>query len=417
MSAEGAKEVEIVAVLLSFVSIMVLIFKKVNMGLSLLLGALIAGLLLPFTIKEMLQVILEGMISPLSLELLVLVGFISGLGFIMKSTGDLDLLVDSLINIFKNATLLSILMPALIGTIQVPGGAILSAPMVKESGDKLGLTPAQQTVINVFFRHIGFFIYPLYSSLIITTQLLDIEKITIIKYNLPIVLSGIITAILFLFRGAKRGKRMERVNNGFLWSLFNFFRGFFPILLILSLALVFRVSFPLAVILGVVVALLKNPPKNPLPIYKERVVNFFKKGVSYQFLLVILGVMSYKAIIEESGAIFSLTQMLLDLGFSLPLLILLLGLITPVVMGVHMAATGILVPLIAPFLAPESMGPYVSFLVSTIILGYLVSPLHLCLVLSKEYFQVSLWSVYRLFALPFFAMLLTGLLQILLFAR
>lgn len=387
------------------------------MGLSLFLGSCIASILLPFSIKETLQVILKGMSSPLSLELLIIVGFISGLGYIMKKTGDLERLINSLIHIFKNATLLSILMPALIGTINVPGGAILSAPMVKESGDKLGLNAAEKTAVNIFFRHISYFIYPLYSSLIIMTQLLDMEKTTIIKYNLPVFLVGLITAILYFFKGVKKKQQLHRESNGIIVSIFQFFGGFFPILLTIILALVFNLSFPLAVVIGVVAALLKNPKKNFIATYRERVVGFFTEGVNYQFLLLILGVMSYKAIIEESGAIFALTEWLLEMGLPLPFLILILGLVTPVVMGVHIAATGILAPLIAPLLLPQSLGPYLSLLFSSIILGYLVSPLHLCLVLSKEYFKVDLWSVYRLLAWPLIAMLLTSLFQAIILTR
>lgn len=406
---------DILAILLSFTCIMVLISKKVSMGVSLLAGALLAGLLLPFTLIETLQVIFRGVTSPLSIELIIIVGCISGLGHIMKKTGDLELMIDSLIALFKNAKLLSMLLPALIGTLNVPGGAILSAPMVKECGDELGLHPVQQTAINIFFRHIGYFIYPLYSSLIIASQLMSLEKTIIITYNIPIMLSGLLFSFFLFFRGVEGKKEIARKNNGFFWSLWNFFKGFSPILLIITLALIFKVSFPLAVTLGVILAILKRPLRDPFSTYKKRTIGFFKEGVNYQFLIVIIGVMGFKAIIEESGAIYSLAEQLLALGLSLPVIILLLGLITPLITGVHMAATGILIPLLAPLFPLESIGPYISLLFSTIILGYIVSPLHLCLVLSKEYYRVDLWPVYKYLFPPIILMLLTGLLQVILF--
>lgn len=72
------------------------------------------------------------------------------MGYIMKINGDLDKMINSLDALLNNTWLMTMLIPALIGTLNVPGGAILSAPMVEKSGEKINLDPASMSTINFF---------------------------------------------------------------------------------------------------------------------------------------------------------------------------------------------------------------------------------------------------------------------------
>jgi hypothetical protein len=47
-----------------------------------------------------------------------------------------------------------IIFPALIGLLPMPGGAIFSAPMVKDIGSRYQLSGSQLSYINYWFRHI-----------------------------------------------------------------------------------------------------------------------------------------------------------------------------------------------------------------------------------------------------------------------
>ncbi len=406
--------IEIAGIVISFTLIMVLISKNLNMGLSLLLGAVTAGILTGFALPELLTTMVRGIVSPISIELMLIMGLISGLGVIMKDSGDLDQMIDSLIGIIKNTRILMMFLPALIGTLNVPGGAILSAPMIDESGDRLDLSQIQKATINLFYRHIAFFIYPLYSSTIMTSQLLNLDKGTIVLYNAPVMVAGIIASFTLFFKGYKR-EEIKKLEGSILIRLKSFLSGFFPILIIILLALVFRVYFPLAVLFGVLVALFRHPDFNQLiKEYLRRIKLFFQEGISYNLMLIIVGVMAYKEIIEETGAIEYIAENMVQLGIPLPLIIIILGLITSYLTGVHMAATGITLALFAPLFPPQSLGPYNALLFTAVIMGYTISPLHLCLVLSNEYFGVGLKPVYKKLVIPILIMLLVALIQLLL---
>jgi len=406
---------EVIGIALSFVTIMFLIYKKIDIGISLFVGALIVGLFSALGLKQISISILEGIIDPISLQLMAVVALISGLGYVLKETGDLDGMIDSLIAIFKNTKLLIMVLPALIGTLSVPGGAILSAPMVEESGNKIELSNTSKTAINLFFRHIGYYIYPLYSPIILASELLNIEKEVIIKYNFLIMVAGVVSAYCIFFKDVESETHTQTQKDNLLKSSKRFLLSFLPILSILVLAILFKIPFYIAVIAGLAMAIIKNPPQNEVvKEYKRRIKGFFTKGVKYNLMLVIAGVMGFKSVVEASGAVDIIAKTLTGLGVPLVVMIILLGFVSAYVTGVHVAAMGLLIAIFSPMIPVHAVGPYVSLLFTSIFLGYLLSPIHLCMVLTKQYFKVKLAPVYRLLIPASGLMMIVAILQVLL---
>jgi len=64
--------------------------------------------------------------------------------------------------------------------------------------------------------------------------------------------------------------------------------------------------------------------------------------------------------------------------------------------GLAVLSIGTTFPLLLP-LSPVSPSVFASILYVSAYTGYLASPLHLCLILTKEYFNCSLFDVYRRF--------------------
>ncbi|MFW5992292.1 MAG: DUF401 family protein, partial [Halanaerobiaceae bacterium] len=330
--------------------------------------------------------------------------------------GDLEIMIESLNSLIKNIKILLMIVPALIGTLNVPGGAILSAPMVEESGKRIKMDMETINAINLFFRHVGFFIYPLYSTLILMSELLEIEVLTIIKYNFIIMLVGLISAYVVLFRNQGNDEIPEVEMNGVKESIINFFISFLPVFVILVLALIFDVPFHYAVITGVLVGIVKNKTDGPLikGLY-NKIKKFIFKGVDYQLVFTIAGLMAFKAVVEKSGFVDNIAEVIIRLGVPLPLLVTGLGLIAGYITGLHVAAAGMLVPLFAPMIAESSIPVYAALIFTTINIGYVISPLHLCMILGNQYFDVSIKSVYRKLVIPLSLMICVALLQLWIF--
>jgi hypothetical protein len=76
------------------------------------------------------------------------------LGNVLSYTGQLKRLVKSTQFFFKDYRLVSIALPALVGILPMPGGAIFSAPLVEASCPLTYIGGEVLAFINYWFRHI-----------------------------------------------------------------------------------------------------------------------------------------------------------------------------------------------------------------------------------------------------------------------
>ena len=141
----------IIGIGIGFSAILFLSFKKVNLGVGFFVGTVVAGLVSGLGVGQVFQNIFLGIFSKDSLQLMVTISLISGMGSLLKQTGDLEQIVNSLINLLNNNKLLTIIFPIVFGTLNVPGGAIFSAPLIEDSAGRINLDPHQKTAVNVFF--------------------------------------------------------------------------------------------------------------------------------------------------------------------------------------------------------------------------------------------------------------------------
>jgi hypothetical protein len=93
-----------------------------------------------------------------------------------------------------------------------------------------------------------------------------------------------------------------------------------------------------------------------------------------------------------------------------------LGAVAAYLVGMHMAAAGLLAPFFATLFPPALLAPYTSLLLVSIMFGYLLSPLHLCLALTNQYFGTSYGQTVGKLAVPLLAIVLTALVQLLFLA-
>lgn len=401
----------LLGVILAFILVLFLNSKDLDMGLALIIGAILIGLFAEIAPFEYVLTAKRVLSDPIALELMIVVMIVGGFGYLLKNTGDMDKIIDSLFKIFQNGKILSMLMPAMLGTINFPGGAILSAPMVDKSGDKINLSNDQKTVINLFYRHIGFFIYPLQPAIIITGQLFKVDILTIIKYNLLIMFFGFIVAYFLYFKGNNYQQKDFEAGSLFK-NVIEFLKSFSSILIILILAILIDIPFSIAVFAGLFIGAGRNLSGSKFgKKYYNRIKDFFINGANYKMMGLIFGVMFFKEMIEGSGAVEMITEFFTNTGLPLEVMIVVVGIIPGYLLGVNTASMGILIPIFAPLMPATGAGPYISLLFTASFLGYLLSPIHLCLVLTKEYFVTDFSFIYKKLSIPAVTMLFTGIIQ------
>ena len=240
---------------------------------------------------------IDGLFGAATIQLVVAVALISGLGRAAKESGDFDRMVSSLVAHNPEAKVLMMLLPAIIGTINVPGGAIMSAPMVEEHGTALNLDRTTLASVNLFFRHIGYFIYPLQTSLIIISELLDIPKHSIILYNAAPALVGAAAAYLF-FSETTTPVRRHKNPRDIAYQFTEFLLGFSPVMVIIALMLLFDAPFYLAAASGLCLALVRNiQAEHWGAALLSRLQQLFSGWINYELVLAVLSLMVFRAVV------------------------------------------------------------------------------------------------------------------------
>ena len=129
-------------------------------------------------------------------------------------------------------------------------------------------------------------------------------------------------------------------------------------------------------------------------------------------IYMVTAILVFKGILEDSGAVRQVSQEILRWQIPLMAVAVLLPFIVGVVGGITIAFVGttfpILITLIHTLGQSHLMLPYLALALVSGFTGVLLSPLHLCLLLSNAYFETSLMPVYRQMTVPLMALLAGG---------
>jgi len=375
----------------SITIILVCIYKKVNIGLTMIAGAIALGLFTVLPAEDYLLVLFNGLWNSITIMLVISIILLGVLGHILKETGALEEIIENLNTLISDIRIIAVAMPMLVGMLTVPGGAILSAPLCAEAGTRLEATPVRQAVINNWFRHVLYFMFPLFPSLIIASQLSGISLSRFFLHNLPLTIVGVIFGFIFLFKGYNHEKDFK--NNSFSWNkVGRLLQSILPLIIILILVVFFEFYFPLALLIGIIIALLNYLPGKNL---KNELVNRFRTmiipGIKLPVALVIVGIMLYKEMLTHTGVISDMTNMVLDLGIPVIILIAVISFLVGMLTGDNSASVVILFPLFTPLIPAGGAvtAAYFAFLYAGSTAGHIISPAHPCFSLTKEYYGVE----------------------------
>ena len=116
-------------------------------------------------------------------------------------------------------------------------------------------------------------------------------------------------------------------------------------------------------------------------------------------MYIVASILIFKGILEDSHAVGAISNELLLLKVPLMLIAVILPFLVGLITGITIAFVGVTLPILIPLI--HSLGEtdfMLQYVMLTIVCGFsgvLLSPLHLCLILSNEYFNTSMSAVYR----------------------
>jgi integral membrane protein (TIGR00529 family) len=285
------------------------------------------------------------------------------------------------------------LFPTLIGLLPMVGGAMFSAPMVEEASRGLNLSPERKTFVNYWFRHAWESIFPLYPSLVLAAGLMGATAQTLAMTQWPLFLATVAGGILLGLVGIAPAQQAEDNRPGRRASVALLARSIWPIVLLLSLSILLDVDLIVSLVITLVILVVVHR-------LSPRRLWDLARAVPLDIVPIIVGTMVFQQILESSGTVESVSSALTSLGIPTYLVVFAVPFIAGLMTGLAVAAFAIGFPIVLPLCGPDIIASGCGLLAyAGGFTGLLLSPVHLCLTLTRTYFQAEWGRVYR-FLLP-----------------
>ena len=192
-------------------------------------------------------------------------------------------------------------------------------------------------------------------------------------------------------------------------NLFLFLKSIWGVLLAVFLNLFLQIDLLWALLFSIFFFSLINRIK------LSSLWRIIRENATWDIIMLILGIMIFKKIIEVSGAVTVIPQTLSTWGISPILVISLVPFVVGAITGVTTAFIGITYPILLSFLKPDGVDfGYAMLAYAAGFTGVMLSPVHLCLVLTRDYFKASFSGVYKLLIPSSLLLMIVALLLVLL---
>jgi len=276
----------------------------------------------------------------------------------LRITGKMERTVAALRSLFSGNRFLLAGLPALIGLLPMPGGALFSAPFVEGTDSRKELTPHLKIAINYWFRHIWEYWWPLYPGVILAIKYSGLPVGSFFLAQIPFTLAALAGGYFFILRKVRNtSDKVAAQKPDFRATL----STVGPILLLVTVAVL---GVPVCAWLGVpeslrsLFSMLAGIALGLTIVFRNNIdligksFSLFKQKGTLSLLLLIVGVLAFSAVLKEpvdlSGS--TLVSLMRDefahMGVPVIPLIILITFISGAVTGIAMGYVGASFPLV-----------------------------------------------------------------------
>lgn len=377
---------DILRISLVFVSILVLLRKKIGIGYVMLISSLLLFLLYGMTLSEGMLAIRRAVTGGVTVKLLLALSLIRIFEQILREQKLLSLMMGFVKKTFVSRKAVMVSMPLLIGMLPSLGGAYFSAPMVKEATEGMQISQEEKAFINYWFRHPWEFMLPLYPGIVFASAVSAIPLNSLILANLLCAVGMLLSGFIFSMNRINMEPGAHIGDSGFLKR--GAWLSFLPIATVLFLVLVMKMELYYALVIVLI----------PLLAYYKygisEILRSLKYGFSIDVIVMIGGIVIFKEIMEASGSVATMSNLLLEYGIPVVPIFCLLPFIAGLLTGHTIGFVGSTFPLLLS-ITDHASTALMSLAFASGLIGVLLSPVHLCLILSREYFLAELSGIYK----------------------
>lgn len=372
------------SLIISVLLILALIRIGLKIGFSIFCGAFLLGVL---TVQ--LDVFNRMFITATSyptIKLIALVISAFTLGYSMEYFKLLEKLTEAMSRISGKFSVL--ILPMIVGFLPMPGGALLSAVMLEKPVKKYKFSPEISTFYNYWYRHLWVPVWPLYPSFIIAAAIVEIGYTDFILATYPITVSAILSGVFFTRMGGGSNDRTDLNSKDIIIAV----KSIYPILLVAVLALMFNLDLLLTILLSILLLFVHKKGKI------KDFVQILKKTLDYKIIILVFAVMVYKDLIIYTKAAEVFFTHLQTYNFPPAVAAFLLSFVVGFATGIELSYSSVALPMLTMFtgVADGTIPQNIMLVFGAGYLGVMVSPMHLCLALTAEYFRAKLSLVYRM---------------------
>lgn len=394
--------IQIFAVIIGFAFIPIFTKRKLPIAYSIIGSAFIMILVSGLGLNSILEIFSSTLLDPNKIAQYLTVVEIGALGVLLKKYGFIELIIDKLNKVVSNKKLQLMFVPALIGLLTVPGGAIISAPFIDRIGEDLNVEKSKRAVINLVYRHISMHIMPYANGLLLVALLLpQVNVYNVIGLNFIFVFLYVTIGYFTYIKDIKYEKtEIVKGNKGDNILQLAIYTS--PIYFAVILNIVFKVPFFIGVLGNILLVYLLRPRKS--------IIKDFIKGINLNVFLTIMGVYLIQGTIGNFPEFNKMLESLLSNPNTLIASMIGISAIFGLATGFQPAALGVIIPVIGSMaisLSRMTVLAHIAFVWSFV--GYFFSPLHLCQLFTVEYMKVKNSQVYKTY-LRFIVILVIALL-------
>jgi len=345
----------------------------------------------------------------------------------LNKTGRMDRTIVALKGWLRSRHIILGGLPALVGLLPMPAGALFSAPFVDAVDHAREIEPKLKVAINYWFRHIWEYWWPLYPGVILAMQYSGLPAVTYFLIQVPFTLAAVAGGYLFILRAVKKTGAEGGGNGGF--DTAGILAALGPIALLVLISITGSALLPLAGIGGALANLIAMvvglaagiaavfsghlPALNPS-------LRMLKRKDTWLMIILVIGIQAFSGALlcpvnaAGSTLITGMRDEFVRTGIPLITVIMLIPFISGMVTGVAFGFVGASFPIVFALLGPHPALPVAAattaFAYTFGYMGMMLSPMHACFAVTAEYFRTSIFRAYPYIIGPAVVMLLVSVL-------
>ena len=376
-------------ILISIAIIIILPRFKVNIAISIFIGALFLLLTLganySHVVMSLLQWAFWRIIAIVSLSLMIVA--------LMEKIGYLSMMVNSVKNLAASIGSTMASISAFIGLLPMPGGAYVSARLVDPLAQEMKLNPVEATSLNYWFRHLWEYWWPLYTGVIVASEIFNVSIPEFVTHMFFLTILAIIGGYIFIYYPIMRRKNIKKneKTNERHGHILKLLYSSWPILAVMVATLGFHVDLFLS-LLSVDILLL-------LILLYHRDWKHIKYSLKFAakptFLGVTFAAMFMKVAVLETNSMYYTYNFFSMYHIPPFIVIIILPYLAGLMTGVTVAYVAATFPLLLPYMGTPPNFAAIALAYASGYSGHLTSPVHLCLVLSAKHFRANIYSVIK----------------------